>query len=158
LNLCSHLNKGGLLGIYIYNKKPFLRELADEEIRAVTTQMTYDECYEFSEEMSLLGKAFYQFDKPLVIEQDIPLLGIKKGEYNLQRFIYNHFVKCWYNPASDLEYCNLVNQDWYHPFYASHHTREEVYSWFEEGGIEELRCIQPPGWEYSGYFISGRKR
>ncbi len=148
---------GGILGIYIYNKKPFIREICDSEIRKMTTKMSYEECMDFSRKMTMMGKALKCITQPLFIENDIELLGIKAGKYDLQRFIYDHFIKCWYNPDQDEVYANLVNQDWYHPRYASHHTKEEVLEWFEEAGFVNLKCIQPSGWEHSGYFISGMK-
>lgn len=158
LNISRKVAGRGYLGIYIYNKKPFIRELCDQEIRKLTTEMNYEECMDFSRKMTMLGKALSAITEPLVIEEDIPLLGIKAGKYNLHRFIYDHLIKCWYNPGQDEEYAHLVNQDWYHPRYASHHTKEEVLSWFEEAGFVNLKCIQPPGWEHSGFFISGRKQ
>ena len=147
----------GVLGIYIYNRKPFIRELCDQEVRKLTTEMNYDDCMKFSREMTMLGKALKKINQPIVIKEDIELLKIKAGKYDLQSFIYDHFVKCWYNPGQDDEYAHLVNQDWYHPRYASHHTKEEVLSWFEEVGFVNLKCIQPFGWEHSGYFVSGKK-
>ena len=157
LEIGRKVSREGILGIYIYNKKPFVRELCDREIRKLTTRMSYEECMDFSRKMSMLGKALNRITQALVVEEDIDLLGIKRGEYHLQRFVYDHFIKCWHNPGQDEEYANLVNQDWYHPSYASHHTKEEVLGWFEESGFIDVKCIQPPGWEHSGYFISGRK-
>ncbi len=148
---------GGILGSYIYNKKPFIRELCDHNIRKHTTKMSYAECIKFSRKMTLLGKALSKLTEPLILKEDIELLGIKAGEYNLQHFIYDYIVKCWYNPDYDDEYADLVNLDWYHPSYASHHTKEEVISWFEAAGFRNLKCLQPSGWEHSGYFISGNK-
>ncbi len=156
-SLIKKLSLGGKIGIYIYCKKPFIRELVDREIRKISTKMSYDECMKFSREMTKLGGAFNKIKQPLIIEEDIELLNIKKGKYNLHKFIYDHFLKCWFNPKQDKEYADLVNQDWYHPYYASHHTKEEVAGWFEEAGIRKIECIQPKGWERSGFFISGRK-
>lgn len=156
--LAGKLKPGGLLGVYIYNQKPLLRELADVCIRSQTTRMDYDDCMRFAEGMTMLGESFAGIKKSLRIKKDIPLLGIKKGKYDLHRFVYDHFIKCWYNKKMDKEYARLVNQDWYHPFYASHHTKEEVVRWFKDAGIENTRSIQPKGWEHSGYFISGRKK
>ena len=113
---------------------------------------------DYSRKMTMLGKALKTIDRPIVIEEDIELLNIKAGSYDLQSFIYEHFMKCWYNPTQDEEYANLVNQDWYHPSYASHHKKEDVFHWFKDAGFIHTKCIQPPGWEHSGYFISGRKR
>jgi SAM-dependent methyltransferase len=156
--LGRRVRPGGTLGIYIYNKKPFLREMADQKIREHTTKMSFDECLEFSQQMTLLGKSIKKIsDNPLVIENDIPHLGIKKGSYDLQKFIYDHIIKCWYNPKATAEYADLVNLDWYHPAYASHHDKDEVLGWFQEIGFSQLKCIQPEGWEHSGYFISGKR-
>ena len=149
--------KSGIFGVYIYNVKSFVRELCDQEIRKITTKMTYDECMGFSRKMTMLGKALKNITQPLLIDEDIEILGIKRGKYDLQRFIYDYLIKCWYNPDQDEDYAHLVNQDWYHPRYASHHSKAEILSWFEEAGFTDLKCIQPAGWEHSGYFISGRK-
>jgi len=155
--LSRKLAPGGLIGVYIYNKKPFLRELADEKIRKITTRLSYQECMKFSKEISQFGKALSRIHQPLKIKKDIELLGIKKGTYSLQRFVYDHIVKCWYNPNTDDGYADVVNQDWYHPFYASHHSKDEVVSWFKKAGCKRIKILQPKGWEHSGYFVSGRK-
>lgn len=156
--LCKKVVGGGKIGIYVYNKKPFLREIADKEIRKVTTNMSYAQCMDFSRKMTMLGKTLRDWRGEITIVEDIELLGIKKGTYTLQKFIYDHFVKCWYDPNRDDDYAHLVNQDWYHPCYATHHDKEEVYNWLEDSGIDALKCIQPDGWDHSGYFISGTKK
>lgn len=155
--LAQKLAPGGLIGVYIYNKKPFIRELADSAVRAITTKMSYKACLDFSGQMTLLGKAFLNIKDRLYIRKDIPVLGIKKGRYELHKFVYDHLVKCWYNPHQDKKYADLVNLDWYHPFFASHHCREEIAHWFKENGITKIKFIQPKGWEHSGFFVSGRK-
>lgn len=156
--IIDKLIPGGLIGIYVYCRKPLLREIIDKELRKVTTKMSYEECLEFSKSMSSLGRALNKIDKPIVIDKGIKLLQIKKGRYDLHRFIYDYFIKCWYSPKQDIRYADLVNQDWYHPYYASHHIKEEIIQWFKEGGVSKIRIIQPKGWEYSGYFVSGRKK
>jgi SAM-dependent methyltransferase/uncharacterized protein YbaR (Trm112 family) len=157
-SLAKKLKPGGLIGIYLYNIKPFLREIADREIRKITSKMSYEDCVSFSKKMSRLGKALSRIKTPLEIDEGIDILGIKKGIYNIQRFIYDYFLKCWYSQKWDIEFADLVNQDWYHPHFASHHSKEEVISWFRSAEIKEAKIIQPKGWEHSGYFISGRKK
>lgn len=157
-SLVKKVKPGGLIGIYIYNKKPFLRELADHKVRKITVNMSYQECMKFSRQMTNLGKALSHIKTPLRIKEGIPLLGIKKGTYTLQQFVYNYFIKCWYNEMLDRKYADLVNQDWYHPYFASHHTREEIIDWFKQARMKNIKFLQPKGWENSGYFVSGRKR
>jgi SAM-dependent methyltransferase len=138
-SLCCYLKPGGLIGIYIYNIKPLLREMADREIRKTTTELTFEEIQEFSRGMAKLGRAFQKYSEPLLIEEDIPLLDVKRGEYNLQKFIYDHLVKCFYNERFGEDYSALVNVDWYHPKYASHHNRAEVESWFARNGVGNVK-------------------
>ncbi len=157
-NLCRYLKPGGLLGMYIYTVKPFLRELADREIRKVTTAMSYEDCNRFAEQMSLLGRALQQYQSPLKIEQDIPLLGILKGTYNLQKFLYDHFLKCFFNADHGMELSTLTNLDWYHPVHASHHPKEEVFGWLEEAGMHDMTSTNPPGWQHSSNFITARRK
>jgi SAM-dependent methyltransferase len=156
--LCKHLKVGGLIGIYIYSVKPFLRELADKEIRKITTEMSYEECYQFSVQITELGKSLQKYEEPLLITKDIPILGIKKGEFFLQKFIYDHFLKCFFNEKLSYEFSVLTNTDWYHPKYASHHTKDEIMDLFSKNNIEKIKILQPKGWEHSGFFVSGRKK
>ncbi len=155
--LAGLLKPGGIIGIYIYAVKPLVREMSDIEIRKSTVKMTYQEAYEFSDQISRLGRAFSKIKTSVVIEKDIPLLGIKKGEYKLQKFMYDHLIRCWWNDKLDLEFANLQNVDWFHPTFASHHTREEILQWFSESGLTINKFLQPKGWETSGFFVSGRR-
>ncbi|MBF0216316.1 MAG: class I SAM-dependent methyltransferase [Candidatus Omnitrophica bacterium] len=155
--LADKVKPGGILGIYIYNVKPFMREILDENLRKLTTKMSYGECMKYSRDLAKLGKALRKIKKPLMIHDDLSSLGIKKGEYSVHGFIYDHIVKCWYNDANGEEYSALINQDWYHPTYASHHTKKEIEGWFKKARMKKILFIQPKGWEYSGYFVSGRK-
>lgn len=156
-SLCRHLKPGGRVGLYIYCVKPFLREMADETIRRHTTPMTFDECHAFGMQMAALGRALQATDAMVDLDVDIPLLGIEKGRYPLQQFVYDHLVKCYFNARQGLERSALNNVDWYHPRYASHHTREEVEGWFAENGLEAPVFVDLPGWQHSGYWVSGRR-
>ena len=66
------------------------------------------------------------------ISEDIPFLGIKKGSYDLQRFFYNNFFKCFWNDEWGFDYSNMVNFDWYHPKFAWRHTKDEIKGWCNE--------------------------
>lgn len=155
--LCRHLKPGGLIGIYIYCVKPFIRELLDLEIRKITTEMNTDECLEISDQLTAFGQSLQQIKEKLIIKKDIPLLNIKKGKYDIQDFIYNHFIKCYFNNNWGYNRSILTNLDWYHPKYATHHTKTEIEKWFKENKIKKIKFRQPKGWEYSGFFVSGIK-
>lgn len=83
-----------------------------------------------SEQLTELGKRLQalkvEFDAP-----EIPLLGIKGGKIDIQRFIYWNFLKCFYNEQLGLETSIITNYDWYSPSNAKRYSENE----FKELGI-----------------------
>ena len=112
-----------------------MREYADDYVRERTTQMSVEECMEFSASMSELGRKLSELGATITLERDIPLLGIEAGEHDVQRLIYWHFLKCFWNDDFSPNLNDLVNFDWYHPPYASRHTEEEVRGWCDALGL-----------------------
>jgi SAM-dependent methyltransferase len=45
---------------------------------------------------------------------------------------------------SDREWRILDTFDWYSPWYQSKHTYEEVFGWFDESGLEDIRVMEQP--------------
>jgi SAM-dependent methyltransferase/uncharacterized protein YbaR (Trm112 family) len=126
---------GGVLAFYVYKVKAPLREYTDDYIRERTTKMSVEECMEFSTSMSELGHKLSDLNASVTLEQGIPLLGIEPGEHDVQRLIYWHFLKCFWNDDFSENLNDLVNFDWYHPPYASRHTEEEVRGWCDGLGL-----------------------
>lgn len=85
--------------------------------------------------LTKLGQALAELYAEVEVPEDIPFLGIKAGRYDVQRLIYWHFAKLFWNEAFTLEENNHVNFDWYHPRYAHRQTEEEVRHWCEEAGL-----------------------
>lgn len=143
-SLVKHVKKGGHLALYVYKRKSPIRELTDDYLRNYTTKMTAEECYQFCQAVTLLGKALSDLKTELFIPQDIPLLGIKAGPQDVQRFFYWNVMKCFWNDDYDFTTNVVINFDWYHPKYAWRHTPEEVRSWFEnhELKIERLNIVE----------------
>jgi SAM-dependent methyltransferase len=134
--LISHLKPGGFLAFYVYKVKPPLRELNDDFIRARVTKMRASNAIKFAQAMTLLGKSLSDLEGKIRILADIPLLGIKKGTYNIQRFIYWHFLKCFWNQDFGFEISTMVNFDWYHPLYAHRYMPEEIKKWIRKPGLK----------------------
>jgi SAM-dependent methyltransferase/uncharacterized protein YbaR (Trm112 family) len=123
---------GGVLAFYVYKRKAPLREYADDYVRERTTKMSVEECMEVSAQMSELGRELSRLTATVTLERGVPLLGIEPGEHAVQRLIYWHFLKCFWNEDFSPNLNDLVNFDWYHPPYASRHTEEEVRSWCDD--------------------------
>jgi len=134
--LVKFLTKLGHISIYVYNKKAPVREYVDDYIRNKTVKMSVEECTEFSKDMAYLGKSLSQLKKKIKIPRDIPLLGVKAGEYDVQRFIYWHFLKCFWDESDNFERSVGVNFDWYSPKFAFRHTPKEVKIWFKESNLK----------------------
>jgi SAM-dependent methyltransferase len=133
--LAALVADGGEMAVYVYRRKSLLRELADTHIREVTTQLTVDEALEFSEQVTELGRELSRVEASITLEHGIPLLGIPAGEHDVQRLIYWHFLKCFWNDDFGQDLSVLTNLDWYHPPYASRHTPEELESWCQAAGM-----------------------
>lgn len=151
--LTRFLKKKGIISIYVYNKKAPMREYADTYIREFTTNMSEEECIEFSKDMTYLGKALSNIKKNIRIKRDIPILKIKKGTYDVQRFIYWYFLKCFWAEDGDFERSVGVNYDWYSPKFAFRHTPEEVKNWFKDLKIKITHFQEIE----SGISITGKK-
>ncbi len=151
--LTRFLQKNAQISIYVYNKKAPMREYADTYIREFTTNMTEKECIQFSKDMTHLGKALSDLKKKITIPRDIPVLKIKKGTYDVQRFIYWYFLKCFWAEDGNFERSVGVNYDWYYPKFAYRHTPDEVCKWFKDVKVRITHFNETE----SGISISGRK-
>jgi ubiquinone/menaquinone biosynthesis C-methylase UbiE/uncharacterized protein YbaR (Trm112 family) len=151
--LTKFLQKNGQISIYVYNKKAPMREYADTYIREFTTNMTEKECIEFSKDMTYLGKALHDLKKKITIKRDIPVLKIKAGTYDVQRFVYWYFLKCFWAEDGNFDRSVGVNYDWYFPKFAYRHTPDEVRKWFKDVKIHinHFKEIE------SGISVSGKK-
>lgn len=152
-HLATKLKPRGTYTMYIYKEKPLLRETADTTIRERTTEMSIDECMEFSRKMTELGKTLCELDETIEVP-DIPTLGIDGGEYSIHEFMYRHFLKCYFDwETEDEEVSTATNFDWYHPEYAYRYSKEEVQEMVSNAGLE----IDHFNELMSGYSVRARK-
>ena len=152
--LTRHLKRDGLVIFYIYAKKAPIREFVDDHIRRDVATLPPEEAWRRMEAITALGRSLAAITQPLEIEMDVPELGIAKGTYNLQRFLYYHALKCYWNPAMTFEDNVHVNFDWYHPTYAHRHTVPEVRAWLHALGLAEVSLRRSE----SGISVVARKR
>lgn len=117
----------GEVACYFYATKALPRELLDDHFRLHCKEMSNAALWRMSEQLTELGKRLSDlgvtFDAP-----DIPELGIKGGTYDIQRFIYWNFLKCFWNPELGTETSVSTNFDWYSPSNARRFTKSEIES------------------------------
>lgn len=137
---------GGEIALYVYRKKTPMREFTDEDIRRRIQDLSPEEAWSLMEPLTRLGKALSELKVEITIPEDVAVLGIKAGRYDLQRFIHYSVFKCFWNERMTFDENVLVNYDWYHPRYAWRHTPEEVRAWVKEAGLTLVHeTLDEPG-------------
>ena len=137
-HLAEHVAPGGQFVTYTYRKKGPIREFSDDFLRDYYTQSSPEECYEFSKAMMALGRSLTDLNVEFEVPEDIPILQIKAGKYDLQRFLYWNVFKIYWNAALDEETNIMTNYDWYRPQHAHRHTAKELREWCEKAGLEVI--------------------
>lgn len=127
------LRKGGQICCYVYRKKSAVREFVDDYVRERMSSLPIDEALAVSEGFTKLGRSFAKLGATVDIEEDIPSLGIRKGTYDVQRFLHYNVMKCFWNDEFDFFTNNIVNFDWYHPLYCFRFEPAEFRAWFDAG-------------------------
>ena len=134
-NLCNILDTEGEIAIYVYKIKAPIREFTDDFIRQKISNLSYEEAMKICDQITELGKVLSEQNIKIAIP-GVEILEIKKGEYDLQRFIYHFFMKCFWSPDLSFEDNSVINYDWYHPQLCSRHTIDEVRERFKSNGLK----------------------
>jgi SAM-dependent methyltransferase len=141
----------GQLACYFYAKKALPRELIDEHFRSQCVKMSRTQLWEMSEQLAELGRRLsglkVSFNAP-----NIPALGIKGGRYDLQRFLYWNFLKCFWNKELGRQTSVVTNYDWYSPSLARRYSRKEVLDLIKKNGLRVSHFYQEDAC-YSGRFV-----
>lgn len=144
--LAALLSTAGRFLLYVYKVKGPLREFADDHLRGLMTGAPVAAAVDFSERMARLGRNLTALHARVEVEDDIPELGIKAGTYDVQRLIYDHVVKCFWNGDYDFETNAMVNFDWYRPVHAFRYTEAQVREWGDRARLEITRMdVSPSG-------------
>jgi SAM-dependent methyltransferase len=147
------LRPGGELMIYVYARKAPIREFTDDFVRERLADLTPAEAWEALRPLTRLGQALAELETEVDVPEDVPLLGIKAGRYDVQRLIYWNVAKLFWNAEMTFEENNHLNFDWYAPRYAWRQTEDEVRRWYEESGLEVTRFHV----HEAGFTVRGRR-
>ena len=133
--LARKLKAGGRFAFYVYAKKAVLREFSDDYIRRELQDLTDEQAWKALQPLTHLRMALGELGVEIDVPEDIPLLGIKKGKLDLQRFVYWNICKLYYRPEFTLDEMNHVNFDWYRPLNCQRHTPEELEKYVTAAGM-----------------------
>ena len=109
-----------------------MREFSDDFIRSNISDLPEDIACKKLEPLTKFAREIHNQNIVVNISEDLDLFGIKKGKYDLQRFLYQYFFKCFWNEKWGISDSNMVNFDWYYPKYSWRQSEEEIRSWCEE--------------------------
>ena len=134
----GHLKPKGEFLFYVYKKKSPIRESTDDYIRDIVSHLSPEEAWAKIRPLTKLGQALAKLDVTINVLEDVPYLGIKSGVYDIQRLIYWHFAKLFWNEKFSFEENHHINFDWYHPRYAHRQTKNEVLQWCREANLKVI--------------------
>ena len=112
------------LAVYVYAKKALPRELIDDYFREKSKSISKKDMWNLSEQLTELGKKLSELKIDIDVPE-IPLLGVKSGKMDLQRFIYWNFLKCFWNKELGKQTSISTNYDWYSPSNAFRYNKDE---------------------------------
>lgn len=150
-HLSDITSQGGEFACYVYSKKALPRELIDDYFRKETHNISNEEMWQFSEQLTELGKRLSAL-KVEIDSPDIPLLGIKGGKYDIQRFIYWNFLKCFWRDDWGFELSKSTNYDWYAPSNATRFSKQGFLELIAANKLE-ITFLHEEEACYSGRFL-----
>lgn len=145
--LYDKVKPGGTFWFYIYKEMNPVKHFCDDYIRREFMKLSPEEALEQCQAITDLGRELSRIHATITLEKPIDVLNIPAGTFDLQRFIYYNFIKCYWNEKIGYDVSNIINFDWYHPNNAQQQTEEEVRGWMKEYGIEdyEIYIANPNG-------------
>ena len=105
------------------------------------------------EPLTHLGRVLSELKAEVDLPADIDVLGIKAGQYDVQRLVYYNMLKCYWNSRLSFDENVHVNFDWYYPRYAWRHTEDEVRQWLRDAGLKLVH----ENVEDAGITVRGKK-
>lgn len=142
-NLCALLEPRGEIAIYVYKQKAPAREFMDDYVRERVAHLPYAQAVAVMDSITELGRALDACAATVRVPE-VPVLGIVAGEYTVQRFVYNFFCKCFWNPELGFAQSSVINYDWYHPQLCTRHTMPEILNWFAQEGLTVTQQCEDP--------------
>ena len=147
------LEPAGEILFYVYRRKSPVREFTDDHVRAQVSAMVPQEAWEALRPLTRLGQTLAELGVEIEVPEDVPFLEIRAGRYDVQRLVYWHFAKLFWNDDLSFEENHHVNFDWYHPKYAHRQDRGEIEHWCHVLGLSITHLHT----EESGYTVRARK-
>lgn len=149
----NNLSDDGEIAIYVYKKKAPIREFVDDFIREKIKDLSYADAKLACDQITELGRVLSEIKLNVNIPQ-VDILKIEKGEYDIQRFVYHYFMKCFWSENMSFDNNSIINYDWYHPQNCERYEIEEIRTWFTNSNLK----ITHEFVDHYGITMHGRKK
>lgn len=134
--LRGYLKPGGQLITWFYKQQAPVRQMTDDYLRSYFTKMAPEEAFEAIKPLTKLGIALGELKAEIEVPDDIDVLGIPKGKYDVQRLFYYYFMKLFHN--EDLTFTRHVVNNWnaYYPASVLFTTEQEAKVGLKEASFD----------------------
>jgi len=140
-NISNTIKPKGLFLANFNIEFPFIRKNTDDALRKKLHQLSEIEQNKFIEEITILSSVLRTKDKLNV--PNLPMIGIKEGEYFVNELINYFIFKMYYNPNLSMKRNITANVDWYKPSIVLGLDPKAVISLFKEFGLNYLTSFNP---------------
>jgi SAM-dependent methyltransferase len=131
-SLVGVLEVGGEILFYVYRRKSPIREFSDDYIRERLAALPPQAAWEQLRPLTTLARTLAELHVTVDVPEPVELLGIPAGRIDLQRLLYWHVAKMFWNESLSFDENLHINFDWYHPRYAHRQSEAEIRAWCEE--------------------------
>jgi SAM-dependent methyltransferase len=138
-SLVGLLEVGGEILFYVYRRKSPIREFSDDYIRDRLAALPPEVAWGQLRPLTTLARTLAELQVTVDVPEPVDLLGIPAGRIDLQRLLYWHVAKMFWNESLSFEENLHINFDWYHPRYAHRQSEAEIRGWCQELGLRITR-------------------
>ena len=100
--LARLLRPGGEIMIYVYRRKAPAREFVDDYVRERIAGLPPEEAWDQLRPLTRLGQALAELEARSRCRRTSSCSASRKGVYDVQRLVYWHFAKLFWNPTVDV--------------------------------------------------------
>lgn len=139
----EHLAPGGEIYIGMIRRQVPMRNFADQFIREHAAGLSFEDNLKMAKSFYLLASQLQNLNAKINIPAGLEFLGFEPGEQELHQFLHTHLIKCFHRKDLSEEENTMQNIDWYTVRYAWPHTEDELRSWYEAAGLQDIRIWKP---------------
>ena len=133
----SFIKYNGEIVLWVYKTPSLLRVLTDSYFREkIQKEKKFKNIKNLLSDLTKLGYFLKKNNSNIRIAENLKNLGIKKGKFKIQEFIYNYFLRNTYNKLLGFELSFYENLDWFGPKNNFTFSKEELRRYFKKNKMK----------------------